>query len=58
MEAWIAAEAERIAAQAPEQLARLVGLDLTDPGMWSEGLAGIEELLSEAEGLAQQLLAE
>ena len=41
--------------QAPEELARLVGLDLTDPAMWSDGLEGVDEVLAEAEALASEL---
>ena len=36
----------------PEQLAEIVGIDLTDPGFWDAGLALVEEQLSEAEALA------
>jgi oligoendopeptidase F len=36
----------------PEELARIVGIDLTDPGFWDTGLELIDEQLREAEGLA------
>jgi oligoendopeptidase F len=38
--------------QAPDELARIVGLDVTDPTLWADGLEAIDELLGEAEGLA------
>jgi oligoendopeptidase F len=38
--------------RSPEQLAEIVGIDLTDPGFWDAGLALVEEQLSEAEELA------
>lgn len=37
----------------PEALARIVGLDLTDPGFWAAGLQWVDRLLVEAEGLAE-----
>lgn len=37
---------------APEELGRLVGLDLTDPGFWDAGLALVEEQLEQAEQAA------
>ncbi|MCU1462566.1 MAG: oligoendopeptidase pepF/M3 family [Acidimicrobiales bacterium] len=36
----------------PEQLAKLVGVDLSDPGFWSAGLDVVEEMVTEAETLA------
>ena len=36
----------------PEELAEIVGIDLTDPGFWDSGLALIEGQLTEAERLA------
>jgi oligoendopeptidase F len=36
----------------PDELGRLVGVDLTDPGFWSAGLQVVDELVSEAEALA------
>jgi oligoendopeptidase F len=38
--------------QPPEQLARIVGLDLGDRALWEDGLAAIDDLLGEAEELA------
>jgi oligoendopeptidase F len=40
--------------RSPEQLAEIVGIDLTDPGFWDSGLALVEEQLSEAEELAAE----
>ena len=37
---------------APEALAKIVGLDLADPGFWSGGLEAVDQLLAEAELLA------
>jgi oligoendopeptidase F len=41
--------------QAPEDLARMVGLDLTDPGIWSSGIDALETELDEAEMLAVEI---
>jgi oligoendopeptidase F len=38
--------------QPPEQLAAIVGLDLSDRALWEDGLAAIDVLLGEAEDLA------
>jgi oligoendopeptidase F len=38
--------------RSPEELAEIVGIDLSDPGFWDAGLALVEEQLSEAEELA------
>jgi oligoendopeptidase F len=38
--------------RSPEELARIVGIDLADPGFWDSGLALIDDLLSQAEALA------
>jgi oligoendopeptidase F len=38
--------------RSPEELTRIVGIDLGDPGFWDSGLALVEEQLSEAEQLA------
>lgn len=40
---------------APEALAKIVGLDLTDPGFWTGGLQSIDALLKEAEELAAKI---
>jgi oligoendopeptidase F len=39
----------------PEELARIVGLDLTDPGIWEGGIDALAEDLDEAESLAQEI---
>jgi len=39
---------------APEELGRLVGLDLTDPGFWDAGLALVERQLRDAEQAAAE----
>ncbi|MGH3104169.1 MAG: M3 family oligoendopeptidase, partial [Gaiellaceae bacterium] len=36
----------------PERLAEIVGLDLTDRGLWAQGLEAMDELLAEAEEIA------
>ncbi|GAC1371888.1 MAG: M3 family oligoendopeptidase [Actinomycetota bacterium] len=38
----------------PEELAGMVGLDLADPGFWAGGLEAVDQLLAEAEALAQE----
>jgi oligoendopeptidase F len=38
--------------RSPEELATIVGIDLTDPGFWDSGLALVEHQLAEAEALA------
>jgi oligoendopeptidase F len=38
--------------RSPEQLATMIGIDLSDPGFWSSGLALIDARLREAETLA------
>jgi oligoendopeptidase F len=39
----------------PEELARMVGLDLTDPGIWASGIDALEAELDEAEKLAVEI---
>lgn len=39
----------------PAELARGIGFDLDDPGLWSEGLTAIEQLVDEAEALSAQV---
>ena len=39
---------------APEQLGRLVGIDLADPGFWDAGLALVEQQLTAAEQAAAE----
>ena len=41
--------------RSPEQLAQLVGLDLTDPAIWASGIDALAEELDEAEQLASEL---
>jgi oligoendopeptidase F len=41
--------------QPPEELARIVGLDLTDAGIWSSGIDALEAELDEAEKLASEV---
>ena len=38
--------------RSPEELGKIVGVDLTDPGFWDAGLALIQNQLTEAEALA------
>jgi oligoendopeptidase F len=40
--------------RAPEELARIAGLDLTDPAFWDSGLALVEEKLEAAEAAARE----
>ncbi len=42
----------------PEELAAIVGVDLTDPGFWDRGLDLVAEQLDAAEAAAEQVLAE
>ncbi len=39
----------------PEELARMVGLDLTDPGIWESGIDALAAELDEAEALANEI---
>jgi len=39
----------------PEELAQIVGLDLTDPAIWASGLDALSDELDEAERLAAEL---
>ncbi len=41
--------------RSPEELAVLVGLDLTDPAIWSSGIDALAEELDEAERLAAEI---
>jgi len=41
--------------KAPEDLARMVGLDLTDPSIWASGIEAISDDLDEAEALAREI---
>jgi oligoendopeptidase F len=40
--------------KAPEELAKIAGLDLTDPGFWDSGLALVEKNLERAEAAARE----
>jgi oligoendopeptidase F len=54
-EAFVPRYLELLAAggsRSPEELAGIVGIDLSDPGFWDAGLELIEEQLSQAEALA------
>ncbi len=42
--------------RSPEELAAIVGIDLTDPGFWDSGLALIEAQLREAEAIAERVV--
>jgi oligoendopeptidase F len=39
----------------PERLGKIVGLDLTDSGFWAGGLEAVDEVLKEAEALADSV---
>jgi oligoendopeptidase F len=39
----------------PEELAQIVGLDLTDPGIWDSGIDALAAELDEAEALANEI---
>ena len=41
--------------RSPEELAELVGLDLTDPAIWASGIDALAEELDEAERLASEI---
>ncbi|MBA2294053.1 MAG: M3 family oligoendopeptidase [Actinobacteria bacterium] len=41
--------------RSPEELAEVVGLDLTDPAIWASGIDALSEELDEAERLAAEL---
>jgi oligoendopeptidase F len=43
--------------KSPEELGRIVGIDLADPGFWDSGLALVEAQLEEAETAANAALA-
>jgi oligoendopeptidase F len=38
----------------PEELGRIVGIDLTDPGFWDRGLDLVERQLEAAEAAARE----
>jgi oligoendopeptidase F len=39
----------------PEELAQIVGLDLTDPSIWQTGIDALAAELDEAEALANEI---
>ncbi len=41
--------------KSPEELAKIVGLDLTDPGIWDSGIDALAADLDEAEALAKEI---
>jgi oligoendopeptidase F len=41
--------------RSPEELARMVGLDLTDPSIWASGIEALSDELDEAEALAAEI---
>jgi oligoendopeptidase F len=41
--------------KAPEELAQIVGLDLTDPSIWASGIDALSAELDEAEALAKEI---
>ena len=43
---------------APEELGKLVGVDLTDPGFWDSGLKLVEEQIDQAVEAAEAVIAE
>ncbi|HTN22594.1 MAG TPA: M3 family oligoendopeptidase [Solirubrobacteraceae bacterium] len=43
--------------QSPEELGKMVGIDLADPGFWDSGLDLVEAQLEEAEAAAHEALA-
>jgi len=59
-EDFVPAYIEMLAAggsKSPEDLGRIAGLDLTDPGFWNSGLELVRARLTEAEDAAEQVLA-
>jgi oligoendopeptidase F len=44
--------------RSPEELARIVGIDLADPGFWESGLDLVERQLHEAEAAAETALSQ
>ncbi len=59
-ESFVPAYIEMLAAggsKSPEDLARIAGLDLTDPGFWNAGLDLVRARLTEAEAAAEAVLA-
>ena len=46
------------ARRSPEELGKLVGVDLTDPGFWDSGLDLVEEQIDQAVEAAEAVIAE
>ena len=44
-----------MARRPPEELAQIVGLDLTDASIWESGIEALSEELDEAEALATEI---
>jgi oligoendopeptidase F len=44
--------------RSPEELGRIVGVDLADPGFWDAGLALVERQLEEAEVAAREVVGD
>ncbi len=44
--------------RSPEELGKIVGVDLTDPGFWDSGLDLVEEQLNQAVDAAEAVIAE
>jgi oligoendopeptidase F len=40
--------------RSPEELGKIVGVDLADPGFWDKGLALVERQLEDAEAAARE----
>ena len=60
-EAFVPAYLEMLAAggsRSPEELAKIAGLDLTDPGFWKSGLELVAAELEEAEAAADEVLTQ
>ncbi|WP_372789887.1 M3 family oligoendopeptidase [Paraconexibacter sp.] len=60
-EAFVPAYIEMLSAggsKSPEDLGRIAGLDLTDPGFWTKGLELVRKRLEEAEDAADAVLAQ
>ena len=56
-EAFVPAYLQMLAAggsRSPEELGRIVGVDLADPGFWDAGLALVERQLTDAEAAARE----
>jgi oligoendopeptidase F len=44
--------------RSPEDLGRIVGVDLADPGFWDAGIALVERQLEQAEGAAREVVGD